>query len=370
MLAETLKQATAGKVDMMEPAHVRQVARFARRMEILPDIYPAFADCDLSARPALQLVAFLSGRYGWGLHAVETNGWELAGRRSPGLFALGLFSFPNLAAATPAATVEAGPPPLRDWFADAGILICRPAAGSGYALGAALKGGHNDEHHNPNDVGSYVVAVGRSTPLLDPGREIYTSRTFSKRRYESNVLNSFGHAVPRVAGQLQETGRQAAAKILKTQFTDQADTLVMDISSAYKVAELKKLERTFVFSRESSGKLIVIDAVEFDGPQAFGTAVITFDNWKQLASNRLQVGDGPDHVVVDIAAEGSGFQIVPEQIREDLPSGRFCTRLGIDLVVFCRGRSCLQPVQLARCRTRMLPWTIMLAITDPGASTS
>ena len=111
-----------------------------------------------------------------------------------------------------------------------------------------------------------MVALGRSTPLVDPGAEVYTARTFSARRYQSKVLNSFGHAVPRVAGRLQETGRQAAAKILKTDFTDQADTLLMDISSAYKVEGLKKLERTFVFSRAGAGKLTVSDAVEFDEP--------------------------------------------------------------------------------------------------------
>jgi hypothetical protein len=332
MLAETLKQATGGKVDMMESDHVRQAARFSQRLEILPGIYPAFADCDPSARPSQQLVALLSRRYGWGLKEVEAKGLGLAGARSAGLFGLGLFGFPNSITTGPAVTSESAPAALRDWFGDAGILICRPAAGSGQALGAALKGGHNDEHHNHNDVGSYVVALGRSTPLLDPGAEVYTARTFSKKRYDSNVLNSFGHSVPRVAGQLQETGRQAAAKILKTDFTDQADTLAMDISSAYKVKELKKLERTFVFSRAGSGKLTVTDAVEFDGPQTFGTAMITFDKWQQLGPNRLQVGDGPDRVIVEIAAQGNEFKIVPEEIHEDLHSKRFPTRLGIELV--------------------------------------
>ena len=95
------------------------------------------------------------------------------------------------------------------------------------------------------------------------------------------MLNSFGHPVPRVAGTLQVTGRSAQAKFLKTEFTDAADTYVMDISSAYKVAGLKKLERTFIFSREGKGKLTVTDVVEFDRPQAFGTALITFAKWKQ-----------------------------------------------------------------------------------------
>jgi len=176
-----------------------------------------------------------------------------------------------------------------------------------------------------------VVALGRATPLVDPGSEVYTARTFSAHRYDSKVLNSFGHPVPRVAGQLQVEGRQAAAKILKTKFADKADTLVMDISSAYKVKELKRLERTFVFSREGEGRLTVIDKVEFTSPQMFGTALITFSPWKQLAANRLLVGEAPDAVQVEIAVEGGTLKIEPEQIQEKLPGGRTATRLGLDL---------------------------------------
>ncbi len=55
------------------------------------------------------------------------------------------------------------------------MFICLPAAGTPAPLAVALKGGHNAEHHNHNDVGSFVVALGKSTPLADPGGEVYTS---------------------------------------------------------------------------------------------------------------------------------------------------------------------------------------------------
>ena len=110
---------------------------------------------------------------------------------------------------------------LRSWFEDAGVLIARPAQDSDAVLGVALKGGHNAEHHNHNDVGSYVVVVKDRAVLLDPGSEVYTARTFSAQRYESKLLNSFGHPVPVVAGQLQQTGREAHAEVLATEFTDE-----------------------------------------------------------------------------------------------------------------------------------------------------
>ncbi len=195
----------------------------------------------------------------------------------------------------------------------------------------ALKGGHNAEHHNHNDVGSFVVALGKSTPLLDVGGEVYTARTFSKDRYVSNVLNSFGHPVPRVAGKLQHTGRSAAAKILKTDFTDQADTFVMDIRSAYAVKELKKLERTFVFSRQGTGSLSITDEVEFSAPQTFGTALTTLSKWQSQGADRLVIGEGPEAVRVVISAKGAAFRIEPSEIHEDLGGKLVPIRLGIEL---------------------------------------
>jgi len=331
MLAETVKQATGGKVDMLEGAKIKQIALFGRRMEIVPGVYPAFADCGVRTRPQTQLMAFLSRRYRLGLKEVEQLGPPAAAGPSTRLFELGLFAFPNSASAMPAPEGPTPSQPPSDWFAEAGILICRPAPGNKHALGVAMKGGHNGEHHNHNDVGSYVVALGKATPLVDPGSEVYTARTFSARRYESGVLNSFGHPVPRVAGKLQRTGRSAAAKVLKTEFTDKADTLVLDIRSAYDVNGLKKLQRTFVFSRKDAGRLTVIDEVEFDSPKAFGTALITFSKWKQIKSNRLLIGEGPEAVQVNIAIDGGEFQIDPTKIKEHLHGGRIPTRLGIEL---------------------------------------
>jgi hypothetical protein len=345
MLAETLKQASGGAVDMMDSPQVRLVAAFGRRMEILPGVYPAFADCDPNAKPDAHVMAFLSRRYGWGLREAESKGLGLAAGPS-GLLNLGIFGFPNSATAAPEAKTAAAAPALCDWFSDAGVLVCRPAPQTQHALAAALKGGNNAEKHNHNDVGSFVVALGRSAPLLDPGAEVYTRRTFGRHRYESNVLNSFGHPVPRVAGRLQETGGKAAARVLKTKFTDAADTLVLDLSSAYKVKGLRRLERTFVFSREARGKLTVSDVVEFASPQAFGTALLTFGDWKQIDSRHLRVGKSPDDVTVEIVAEGGEIRVAAESIREQLPDDRVPVRLGIDFA---------QPVAKAEIKMTISP---------------
>ncbi len=364
MLAETIKQATGGKVDLLAPERIRPIALYAQHMEILPGVYPAFADSHVGVKPDPVLMDFLNRRFGLGWKESEKSSAGSDLTATIRLFKLGIFEFQNvisplaghqpkvgrerarvrgneenkpsplapLRAPTEGWSGEGSIPaqPLRDWFSDAGILICRPKPGSVHALGAALKGGHNAENHNHNDVGSFVVALGNGTPLLDPGSEVYTARTFGPNRYDSNVLNSYGHSVPRVAGMLQATGREAQAKILKAQFTDDADTYVMDISSAYKVEDLKTLERTFVFSREGAGKLTVTDVVEFDRPENFGTALITFSKRQQPAPDRLVIGEGNEAVEAAVSATGGKFRIDSQEIKENLPDKNVAVRLGID----------------------------------------
>jgi hypothetical protein len=196
-------------------------------------------------------------------------------------------------------------------------------------VGVALKGGHNAEHHNHNDVGSFVVVVGGKPVLLDPGSETYTARTFSSKRYESKLLNSYGHPVPVIAGQLQHEGRDAQGKLLRTEFTDKTDTLQFDISSAYKAPDLKTLERTFVYSRENAGSLAVTDRVEFKSAQTFGIALLTLGTWEQLPDKSLIVRDDKAAVKVVVDAGGADWEVKAEEIRENAPVKP--TRIGINL---------------------------------------
>jgi len=328
MLSEMIYQATGGRVDLLANDKAKQAAKFGAEIEIANGIYPAFADCSIRARPSSLLMYYISRHLRLGLRTAEQIDPVSAGGS---LYQSMMYSFPNSASRARPARSDWTGPGIRSWFDAAGVLICRPAPEAPCRLAVALKGGHNNEHHNHNDVGSFVVVLGAEPLLLDPGGEVYTARTFSSRRYDSNVLNSFGHPVPLVAGKLQRTGRQAAGRVLRSDFTDSTDTLILDISSAYDVPQLSKLERTFVYRRSGSGSLTVTDEVVFSRPCAFGTALVTFDKWRKLSSSSLMIGDQQEPLHVEIAVSGAGFEIKPETIEEDLSGGRLPTRLGINL---------------------------------------
>ncbi len=175
-----------------------------------------------------------------------------------------------------------------------------------------------------------MVVQGDRPVLLDPGGEVYTARTFSGKRYESKLLNSYGHPAPVVGGQLQEKGASARGETLQTVFTDASDTLRVNLTSAYNCAELKSLERTFVYSREGEGSLTVTDRVEFTAPQSFETALITAGTWVKKDEQTLLIADGKERLEVKIDTGGAPFELRDDVIKEHAAVQP--TRLGIRLV--------------------------------------
>jgi hypothetical protein len=222
--------------------------------------------------------------------------------------------------------------PLRAWFPDGGVLICRPAPKSA-EFAVALKGGHNAEHHNHNDVGTFMVVSGRAMVLCDPGAEVYTARTFSARRYDSDVLNSFGHPVPLIAGQLQRPGIEARGKLLRTDFTDTRDTIAFDIRSAYAVPSLTRLERTFTYQRQPVPSLTVEDRAEFDSPQTFETALLTWGRLRRVSDRELVIADEGGAVRVKIETGGEAFELKSKRLEADVHTPKHADRIGIALSV-------------------------------------
>jgi len=349
MLADVVFGATGGKLDLMADPKIRQMALFGTRMEIAPGIYPVIADATPGTRPMGELQNYIARKYDLGLTQwIKPLGAEAM--RPDVLSAV--LAFPAGLEKT-YGPKGYKPDESRDWFDQAQFYIGRPGGGKG-RLAVACKGGHNNEAHNHNDVGTYMVVQGAQCPLVDPGAPVYTAKTFSSERYTDDIINSWGHPVPLVAGKKQETGAQARATVLEKTFTDQKDTLVLDIKAAYDVPELKSLKRTFVYDRQGEGGFTVTDEVEFSKPTSFGTAMITFGQWKESgdlpaspqAAGTIMVADGGESVNVAIDAGGAAYKINAEPIKSEVRGDRKPVRIGVDLS---------QPVSAAKISIRVTP---------------
>jgi hypothetical protein len=293
-LGAAARNATQGKLDFFRFPKTRAILDFAPTLEIDRGAYAVFADCGLNAKPDPLFVGYLSRLKGYGYTDFEKDLDTRAlgpGLPLDALLRMTTIGFDGEVVFSEQTTdAKKYTPPIRTEFADAGVLICRPAEDAkGDYFAIALKGGHNNELHNHNDVGSYTLirntnADPNAEPVFvsrDPGGETYTARTFSNRRYEGELLNSFGHPVPRIADKLQSPGGRSRGVVTNKSFTDDEDLVTFDITSAYPDAEaLEKAERTFLYRRASGddpGFVTITDAIAFkEGEEgAIETAIIT-----------------------------------------------------------------------------------------------
>lgn len=318
LLSETIRRATGGRLDLLASPQAAKPALFGARTEILAGIYPSVSDCSPGVRPGQPLMNFLSGRFGFPLPSSLAENSP----KSP-IDAL------LLTDADGAASVKPDESALRTWFPQGGLLICRPGADQKAPFAACLKGGNNGEDHNHNDIGTFMVVGGKTMLLCDPGGEVYTARTFDARRYESRVINSFGHPVPVMAGRLQREGAAARGVVLATKFTPQQDTLRLDMKSAYGVPELDQLEREFVFRRGSEPSLTVTDAFRFSKPSTYETALITWGQWQRVSDRQLIITDGADSIRIEMDSGGAAFDVQSETMDEDVRAPRQPTRIAL-----------------------------------------
>ncbi len=128
------------------------------------------------------------------------------------------------------------------------------------SLFLAVKGGNNDEGHNHNDVGSFVLYDNTKPVLIDAGVEVYTRKTFSSERYTIWTMQSSWHNLPEINGIAQHNGRNFRAD----DFSADKNTVNVSFAGAYPEAATKidrkytlhadslDIRDTFVFNRESN----------------------------------------------------------------------------------------------------------------------
>lgn len=132
--------------------------------------------------------------------------------------------------------------------------------GSGLTLVA--KGGHNDESHNHNDIGSFIVALHGVPVVVDAGRPTYTLQTFSDRRYDIWTMQSAWHNVPAPGGAEQAPGRQYAARDVNWDVGEVATRFEAELADAYPDALLESWRRTVSLDR-SDGVVELLDTWRF-----------------------------------------------------------------------------------------------------------
>jgi len=328
-LVWAVRQATDGKIDLAAHPKARKSMEYACGFQLVSGVSPDFADGDGNPDTgALKLGGavwpdLVSAKVssdttinsGWGVfHYLTFDGIE------------------QVAKATKYATL-----PPNTFYPCAQVLFSRADAADKRPFSVAVKGGNNAELHNHNDLGSYSVYLG-SVPISgDPGSETYTARTFSKDRYVSKVLNSFGHPVPVVNGKLQRVGAKAQAKVLETELAGSTDLIALDLTTAYEEPLLKSLVRRLTHDRVTR-TVKVEDTVRFaeGSSTTFEVPFVTHREVLAGGENAWYLRDEKSGELIKVAVASEGG--APEIVRETIPNPGYPTiyRVGVRLTG-CKG---------------------------------
>lgn len=103
----------------------------------------------------------------------------------------------------------------------------------------AIKGGHNNELHNHNDVGTFIISTESGQLICDSGPSEYTRQWFTpSERFNMIQASSKGHCVPIIDGQAQKFGQRFSGQLVYD-----GDIIRIDFKDTYGYEKLKALRR-------------------------------------------------------------------------------------------------------------------------------
>ncbi|MBO5788559.1 MAG: heparinase II/III family protein [Clostridia bacterium] len=273
IFADMLRSYTDGKIDLFKEEKAHAVALFQQNVAVNEKECISFSDGPLHFSPNPWLSHFLKHEY----PDMEIPHFEESNQTSAALRYV-LWQDPDME--------STGFHPASYIYPDSQWFIFR---GEKYTLVA--KGGYNQESHNHNDIGSFILSCDGKVSFVDPGSGAYTRQYFDgATRYQHLVTSSTGHSVPIINGQIQVTGMKKSKVLASAE-----NYFKFTLDNGYDIPTLDSLVRTFdcqddvliltdsyVFSEEPES--IVERFVSFHQPQVTpegiicGTSRLVFDS--------------------------------------------------------------------------------------------
>ena len=247
---DMLKRYTLDRLDYFRNEKVEKIAGFFSGICMSSGTVYSFSDCSQNLTYNIALLYYLNKRFGVNVPPVEYGGLSL----SKFSWAIRSFLYYD--------------PDIKNTNIQNGVsyydkLQCYIKRNDKYAF--AIKGGHNMEEHNHNDVGSFVITADNRQLLCDLGAPLYTGSALSEKAYETEPQkSSFGHNVPIINGKGQGYGREYFGTL-----TVSESDIKVDMKHAY-LEKPEKLLRKVSLKEDS---IILTD--EYDGTGSFSERFVS-----------------------------------------------------------------------------------------------
>ncbi len=281
---EIIYDATNGKANYFDNELIYNMLDYIRKVHITDNYFTPFADCAIK-------------NYEKGLHMSVRMGIR-TGNAPLRNFALSITNtlpdtnesrfhlyrlLKNIIFKMP--EKETYTPQEFDALNDLQVAVARKKNG----FTVAAKGGHNNESHNHNDVGNFIVYYDGEPFIIDIGAPTYTKDLFSSKRYTVFPTDSIYHNLPVINGLGQKNGREFEAD----RFEASENKITIEYQSAYKrEANAKKCVREIVFGENAvtvnenvsySGGEIVFNYYMSKKPVSHDGNILLYDNGVKIA---------------------------------------------------------------------------------------
>lgn len=222
-----------------EEEKLRQMLRFPMKVKLGGGYFVNFADCD--ARPVLYGERLQCAGEKIQDEALRQTGIQLRGKVLDSISDVPHFSRLLQRLFHPAVQETAAVQlPSEVLLPDLQVRIVRQ---HGFTL--CIKGGHNGESHNHNDVGTFILFADEHPLMIDAGNMLYTAKTFSDERYTLWNCRAKYHSVPMIGSWEQQEGIHHAAQ----SFVATENGATLDMALAYpEEAGVLTAKRTAVLS--------------------------------------------------------------------------------------------------------------------------
>ena len=293
--AEIIYDCTGGKIDVTDAPFLKKSCRFIADMcvDASDGLFMNFADCpprmtvdgDMVSRMGRRLSDGVLSEFGRKMR--DQNDFASSGRWINYFFPYRVIK--NVFDASEGD--EFLPPAPCAFYRDMQVAVIRQGDFTVF-----VKGGHNRESHNHNDVGNIMIYRGNKPVVIDVGNLDYTKDTFNDNRYKIWTNQSSYHNLPEINGAMQEAGREFHAD----GFECDENSATVSYASAYPADSGAWLAlRTL---NVDAGGVVVSDKVDSDGDCVFH--YMTCEK-PEIAENSAVIGsvratfDGAENISVD-----------------------------------------------------------------------
>ncbi len=245
--ADCYYEYTNGKQNLFDNKKVETISDYASRSFLFGDTTVSIADGVRTGRADKTMLHYLSKRYPNSVQLLPEDLMHIWSGNVSWVQTTRTFFYVDPTRKANAFTLK-----NHDLLSSGQVIV----HGENYSLFA--KAGHNDEPHNHNDVGSFILADQSGQVFIDYGASRYTKESFGPNRYAIFSNSSRGHSLPIINGQEQKPGKNYNGTI---SHDHEKQKITVEFGAAYGLKNLKRATRVFDYGKN---QVIITDTFEGD----------------------------------------------------------------------------------------------------------